>query len=75
MPTLRVLVTGSSGLLGEDVAKVLKLKGHEVIEVKSRKDLDLTDSGRTIEFIERLKPDAVIHCAEHMMLMSVKKTR
>ncbi|MEM2234114.1 MAG: SDR family oxidoreductase [Desulfurococcaceae archaeon] len=63
MPTLRVLVTGSSGLLGEDVAKVLKLKGHEVIEVKSRKDLDLTDSSRTIEFIERLKPDAVIHCA------------
>ncbi|MHA1834945.1 MAG: dTDP-4-dehydrorhamnose reductase [Candidatus Baldrarchaeia archaeon] len=61
--SLKVLVTGSSGLLGEDVARIFREAGHDVIEVKGRLDCDLTDADRTFELVHKFKPQLVIHCA------------
>ncbi|MGC8937269.1 MAG: NAD-dependent epimerase/dehydratase family protein [Candidatus Methanomethylicaceae archaeon] len=60
---LKVLVTGTSGLLGEDVLKVFKESGHDVIEVKGRGHLDLTRADETLELIRRHKPQVVVHSA------------
>jgi len=61
--SLKVLVTGTSGLLGEDIARVFRKAGHEVIEVKGRRDCDLTNADKTLELIRKHKPQLVIHCA------------
>ncbi len=61
--SLKVLVTGASGLLGEDAVRVFKESGHEVIEVKGREQLDLTRADETLELIRRHKPQIVVHCA------------
>ena len=34
---MRVMVTGASGLLGEEIADHFEAKGHEVIRLKGRK--------------------------------------
>lgn len=57
---MRVLVTGSSGLLGSACCDVLKSRGHEVLTT-SRVDLrSVTD---TFWALNGLSPDAIIHCA------------
>jgi len=63
MQTLKVVVTGASGLLGEDVALVLREKGHDIIELRGRQQLDLTNPYAVREFFSKVKPEVVIHCA------------
>ena len=61
--TLKILVTGAAGLLGEDVVRVLRSLGHEVFEIKDEKDVDLRNSEKTVETILKFRPEVVIHCA------------
>jgi dTDP-4-dehydrorhamnose reductase len=62
--TLKVLVTGTSGVLGSDVAFYLKSKEiYEVIELKGRSQLNLLDSQKVVDFVGSFKPDVIIHCA------------
>ena len=58
----RVLVTGSSGMLGRHVSLGLERKGFEVIR-HVRNKVDLRDSAKTQKYILTTKPDAIIHCA------------
>ena len=58
----RVLVTGSSGMLGQHVSLALEKKGYEVVR-HVRKDVDLRDYAKTQKFILANKPDAIVHCA------------
>ena len=60
--TLKVLVTGASGLLGDDVVRVFKNKGHELIALRGRRDLDVTDANKTLEVVRKHRPDVVIDC-------------
>jgi len=72
---MKILVTGSIGLLGSNVVKVAAEKyGAEVIgtihKTKPLKPLpcalesmDITDKKQVIEIIEKCKPDVVVHCA------------
>lgn len=69
---MKVLVTGTSGQLGSDVADELLKRGHEVIGLdRAEKDglkyetrvLDIIDGGAVLEMVKELKPDAIIHCA------------
>lgn len=69
---MKVLVTGTSGQLGYDVALELKKRGHEAIgadrheaatEAFSHVVLDITDATKVDEVVRKLKPDAIIHCA------------
>lgn len=61
---MRVLVTGVSGQLGYDVARVLAQRGIEYRGTSS-KELDITDREAVERLMERYRPDAVIHCAAY----------
>ena len=60
---MKVLITGSNGMLGHDLEKVLKDK-HELILTTS-KTLDISDKENTIDFIVKNKPDVVINSAAY----------
>lgn len=59
---MRVLVTGSSGLLGYDVIKALEAQGIKSYGI-SREVIDLSDLSGTKTIIRNFSPDVVIHCA------------
>lgn len=58
---MRILVTGGGGQLGTAFEELFR-KTHEVI-LKTRDDLDVTDTSGTIETIRSLAPDWILHCA------------
>ena len=69
---MKVLVTGTSGLLGSDVADELLRRGHEVVGVDRAEGdnddyehivLDITDAKKVLKVVKEQKPDAIIHCA------------
>lgn len=67
---MKVFVTGATGQLGHDVMRELAGRGHSAVGSGSRETLpdscirlDITDRGAVLETLERLRPDAVIHCA------------
>ena len=59
---MKVLVTGSQGQLGYDVIKELRSRGHEALGF-DLPELDITDEVAMQAVFDRVKPDAVIHCA------------
>lgn len=59
---MKVLVAGSTGLVGTALTKVFKSYGYEVIGV-NRKVLDLTDFQETTDFICNLRPEVVVDAA------------
>lgn len=59
-----ILVTGVNGQLGYDVVKVLKSRNIECIGV-DREEFDITDNNAVNNFIKKIMPDAVIHCAAY----------
>ena len=60
---MKILITGSNGMLGHDLEKVLK-DNHELVLTTS-KTLDITDKDKTIDFIVECKPDVVINSAAY----------
>ena len=59
---MKVFVTGIKGQLGFDVMNELEKRGHEAVGTDVE-ELDITDAEAVGEFISRVNPDAVIHCA------------
>lgn len=59
-----ILVTGVNGQLGYDVVKVLKSRNIECVGV-DREEFDITDNNAVNNFIKKIMPDAVIHCAAY----------
>ena len=59
---MKVLVTGSKGQLGYDVIKELCSRRHEALGF-DLPELDITDEVAVLAVFDRIKPDAVIHCA------------
>lgn len=66
---LTIVVTGASGLLGRAVVGQLKSRGHAVFgtALTRAKDglqkLDLTDFAAMEEFLKKVAPQVVVHCA------------
>ncbi|MBP3608784.1 MAG: dTDP-4-dehydrorhamnose reductase [Lachnospiraceae bacterium] len=67
---MRVFVTGVAGQLGHDVVNELRKRGHEavgsdvmVMEDASFEQLDITDREAVVQVLEKVQPDAVVHCA------------
>ncbi|MDX6632219.1 MAG: dTDP-4-dehydrorhamnose reductase [Solirubrobacterales bacterium] len=59
---MRVLVSGSGGMLGHDVALAAERADHEV-RALDRHQLDVTDEQAVGEAAAEFRPSAVIHCA------------
>ncbi len=60
---MKILITGSNGMLGHDLIDVLE-NNHELILTTS-KTLDITDKGQVLDFISDSKPDIVINSAAY----------
>jgi nucleoside-diphosphate-sugar epimerase len=58
---MRILITGSNGFIGRNLAKLLD--GDNIIETVTRKELDLLNSQAVKEFFNGKKYNLVIHTA------------
>jgi len=61
---MKILVTGYTGQLGFDVVREGLEKGFEMVGVGS-KDLDITNEIAVEQYVKKVKPDAIIHCAAY----------
>jgi dTDP-4-dehydrorhamnose reductase len=59
---MRLLVTGSAGMLGRAVAANAERLGHDVVSL-ARADLDITDADNVQRIVTAAGPQAVINCA------------
>lgn len=59
---MRILVTGSAGMLGRDVCSAAADAGHQVIALQ-RAELDITDPDAVTERVRAAAPGAVVNCA------------
>jgi GDP-L-fucose synthase len=58
----RILVTGSTGMLGSSFVDVLSEKKRSFLAPK-RQELDLNDSKAIYEYLAKTRPSTIIHCA------------
>lgn len=61
---MKVLVTGSGGQLGRELAENLPERGHEVVAL-SRRELDITDFASVERAVEAHSPDLVMNAAAY----------
>lgn len=59
-----ILVTGVNGQLGYDVVKELRKRNIECLGI-DKDELDITDSNAVNEYIIKLRPECVVHCAAY----------
>ena len=59
---MRLLVTGSAGMLGTDVVAAADAAGHDVVALP-RAELDLIDATAVRAALAGARPDAVVNCA------------
>lgn len=73
---MRVLITGSSGLIGRWVAGQLKKEGHQTIGLDKAPDAqivcDILDQPALVSKVHRAAPDALIHLAARIDLNETK---
>lgn len=61
---MKILVTGSNGLLGYDIVRQLLQLGHDVISC-GRKEMDIEVFDECSKVIEQHLPEIIIHCAAY----------
>jgi dTDP-4-dehydrorhamnose reductase len=59
---MRLLVTGSAGMLGQDIVRAADAAGHETVGLV-REDVDITDLAAIETALRERAPDVVINCA------------
>ncbi len=59
---MRLLITGASGMLGQDVVHAATAAGHDCVAL-SHADLSVTDRNEVRRAVTAAAPDAVINCA------------
>ena len=62
----RILVTGGTGFLGKNVVKLLKTKKFDVYSCSRKEGTDILDYKSFKEFVKKIKPEVLIHCAAHV---------
>ncbi|MBG9553691.1 MAG: dTDP-4-dehydrorhamnose reductase [Bacillota bacterium] len=61
---MKIVVTGYTGQLGYDVAHQGLQLGLNMVGIGS-KDLDITNKEAVFQYLKKVKPDAIIHCAAY----------
>ncbi|MGG0185088.1 dTDP-4-dehydrorhamnose reductase [Bacillus rhizoplanae] len=61
---MKILVTGYNGQLGYDVVQQGTKQGLEMYGI-GKKELDITEKEAVYEYVNKIKPDAIIHCAAY----------
>lgn len=69
---MKVLITGSKGMLGHDLVSILS-KENEVIAT-NHNTLDITDIEKTTSFIEEINPEIVINSAAYTAVDAAETT-
>jgi dTDP-4-dehydrorhamnose reductase len=59
---VRVYVTGASGFVGSNVARVFEARGAE-LAAPGHREVDATDSEAVRRSVDAFRPDAIVHCA------------
>ena len=60
---MRILITGSAGLLGHDVVAAAAAHGDHELVALARSELDITDAHAVDAAVQRAQPELVINCA------------
>lgn len=61
---MRIMVTGATGMLGQDVLRVLRAHKHACLGVSSA-DFDLRDGAAVRAAVLAFQPEAIVHCAAY----------
>lgn len=61
----KIVVTGANGQLGRAINQVYASDNDYECVNTDVKDLDITDIGAVLRFVEEIKPYAIINCAAH----------
>jgi dTDP-4-dehydrorhamnose reductase len=61
---MRLLITGSGGMLGRDLVSAARTRGLDV-SAYERAHLDVTDESAVREVLQRARPDVVVQCAAY----------
>jgi dTDP-4-dehydrorhamnose reductase len=59
---MKLLVTGSQGMLGTDVCTIAASAGHEIVAL-THGTLDITDAAAVDDAVRSARPDVIINCA------------
>jgi dTDP-4-dehydrorhamnose reductase len=59
---VRIFVTGASGFVGSNLARVFEARGGEVVAPRHA-ELELTDAGAAARAVGAAAPDAIVHAA------------
>ena len=59
---MRVYLTGASGFVGSNVARVFEAHGAE-LAAPGHREVDVTDADAVRSSVESFRPDAIVHCA------------
>lgn len=62
----KILITGSSGMVGQAIVRLLQNKGYENLILPSSKQLNLLDQNATHHFFSSNQIDYVFHLAGHI---------
>ena len=71
---MRILVTGSGGMLGRDMTLELAARRHDVVAL-THGDLDIADIGAVRERVSALCPDVVVNCAAYTRVDDAERDR
>lgn len=61
---MRVLITGGSGQVGYDIARLLE-ENNTMMYVPTHEEMDITDRDSVMMAFDSFKPDIVFHCAAY----------
>ena len=59
---MKIIVTGSEGLIGQNLSRHLEERGHILLKLDIQKGDDLTDESYVIDFFKKNHADALIVC-------------
>ena len=59
---MRVLITGSKGLVGKNTATHVSANNHELL-IPGKEELNLLDANQTNRWLRENNPELIIHCA------------